>query len=66
MKAPLQMWFVQSANQERRKPQNRMRRAVREAEELEDRMVDYWLELGRVALDGHEAASVRHKPKRVA
>ena len=60
------MWFVQSANQERRKPQNRMRRAVREAEELEDRMVDYWLELGRVALDGHEAASVRYKPKRVA
>jgi hypothetical protein len=63
MKAPFQTWFVQSASQERRRPQNRLRRATREAEDLEDRMVDRWLELGRVALDGHEAASAKNKLK---
>ena len=66
MKAPFQTWFVHSASQDRRKPQNRLRRAAREAEDLEDRMVDYWLELGRVALDGHEAASYRSKKKSTA
>ena len=66
MKAPLHMWFVAPASQDRRKPQNRLRRATREAEDLEERMVDYWLELGKVALDGHDAARFKAKKKSTA
>jgi hypothetical protein len=60
------MWFVERPNQDRRKPANRLKRATREAEILEERMVDYWLELGKAALDGHEAASFKRKGKPAA
>jgi hypothetical protein len=57
------MWFVERPNQDRRKPANRLKRAVREAEMLEERQIDYWLELGKAALDGHDAARFRRKDK---
>jgi hypothetical protein len=66
MKAPIHMWFVHSASQDRRKASNRLKRATREAEILEERMVEYWLELGRVALDGHDAARFKAKKKSTA
>ena len=66
MKAPIHMWFVQPANQDRRKPSNRLKRATMEAEQLEERMVNHWLELGKAALDGHDAARFRGKKKPAA
>jgi len=59
MKDPLKMWFVQRPNHDRRKPGNRLKRAVREAELLEERMIDYWLELGKAALSGQHRTSAR-------
>lgn len=36
---------------DRRRPENRLKRVTMEAEELEDRQVDYWLSLADSALD---------------
>ena len=36
---------------DRRRPENRLRRVTMEAEQLEDRQVDYWLSLADTALD---------------
>ena len=36
---------------ERRRGENRLRRATQDAEEFEDRQIDYWLSLADVALD---------------
>jgi hypothetical protein len=36
---------------ERRRAENRLRRATQDAEEFEDRQIDYWLALADVALD---------------
>jgi hypothetical protein len=38
-------------NIDRRRPENRLKRSMIEAEELEDRQVDYWLALADTALD---------------
>ena len=65
MKAPLKMWFVERPNQDRRKPGNRLKRAARDAERLEERQIDYWLELGKAAMDGHTLAH-QYKKKSAA
>lgn len=36
---------------ERRRAENRLRRATQDAEEFEDRKIEYWLSLADVALD---------------
>lgn len=40
-----------SSHFDRRRPENRLQRVTMEAEELEDRQVDYWLSLADAALD---------------
>lgn len=40
-----------SSQFDRRRPENRLKRVTLEAEELEDRQVDYWLSLADSALD---------------
>jgi hypothetical protein len=46
---------------ERRRPENRLKRSMIEAEELEDRMVDYWLSLGDAALDNRREEKEERK-----
>jgi hypothetical protein len=41
-------------NIDRRRPENRLKRSMIEAEELEDRQVDYWLALADTALENTE------------
>jgi hypothetical protein len=36
---------------DRRRPENRLKRATLEAEELEERQIDYWLSLADAAFD---------------
>ena len=36
---------------DRRRPENRLKRVTMEAEELEDRQIDYWLALADTAFD---------------
>ena len=48
--ARLHFWFEQRPSRDRRRAANRLKRAVREAELLEERQIDYWLELGHTAL----------------
>ena len=50
--ARLHFWFEQRPSRDRRRAANRLKRAVREAELLEERLIDYWLELGHTALQG--------------
>ena len=40
-----------SSHFDRRRPENRLKRVTMEAEELEDRQIDYWLSLADTALD---------------
>ncbi len=40
-----------SSHFDRRRPENRLKRVTMEAEELEDRQIDYWLALADTALD---------------
>ena len=40
-----------SSHFDRRRPENRLKRVTMEAEQLEDRQVDYWLSLADSALD---------------
>lgn len=40
-----------SAQFDRRRPENRLKRVTMEAEQLEDRQVDYWLSLADSAFD---------------
>ena len=40
-----------SSQFDRRRPENRLKRVTMEAEELEDRQIDYWLSLADTALD---------------
>ncbi len=60
--ARLHFWFEEQSFRDRRRPANRLKRAVREAELLEERQIDYWLELGRAALQGTSYPT--HKPQR--
>jgi hypothetical protein len=50
MSLPIPLWFVQRGFHDRRRPANRLKRATREAEILEEGRIDLWLELGRIAL----------------
>lgn len=52
MYARLHFWFEQRPFRERRSAANGLKRAVRESELLEERQIDYWLELGHIALHG--------------
>jgi hypothetical protein len=40
-----------SSQFDRRRPENRLQRVTMEAEELEDRQIDYWLSLADSALN---------------
>ena len=40
-----------SSQFDRRRPENRLQRVTMEAEQLEDRQIDYWLSLADSALD---------------
>lgn len=46
---------------ERRRPENRLKRATIEAEQLEERIVDYWLSLGDAALDNRREEKEERK-----
>jgi hypothetical protein len=60
MPPPLPLWFVLHPPYDRRRPANRLKRATREAEILEERQIDLWLELGRIALSEKTEKSARH------
>jgi hypothetical protein len=60
MPLPLPLWFVHRPPYDRRLPANRLKRATREAEILEERQIDLWLELGRIALTEKKERSARH------
>lgn len=63
MHARPHFWFDERPFQERRKAANALKRATRESEMLEDRQVDYWLELGRTALQENNAARLSRPGK---
>ena len=58
-------WFEERPFQDRRKPANRLKRAAREIELLEESQIDYWLELGRTALQENNAARLP-RPRKAA
>lgn len=60
--ARLHFWFEEQFFRDRRRPANGLKRAVREAELLEEKQIDYWLELGRTALQSTSYST--HKPQR--
>jgi len=62
----LHFWFEQRPFQDRRRPANGLKRAVRETELLEERQIDYWLELGRVALQDTSYPARKLQRKRAA
>jgi hypothetical protein len=59
MPPPLPFWFAQRLSFDRRRPANRLKRATREAEMLEERRIDLGLELGRIALSDEAEDSAR-------
>jgi hypothetical protein len=50
MPLPISLWFPRSAAKDRRRRANGLKRATMEAEILEERRINLWLELGRIAL----------------
>lgn len=62
MHARLHFWFEHRPFRDRRSAANGLKRAMRETELLEERQIDYWLELGRTALQ--EANYPIRKPLR--
>jgi hypothetical protein len=48
---------------ERRRPENRLKRSMIEAEQLEDRVVDYWLSLADVAFEGSREKETNEQRK---
>jgi hypothetical protein len=51
---------------DRRRPENRLKRVTMEAEQLEDRQVDYWLSLADSALDTSWESRKRKEDKKTA
>jgi hypothetical protein len=66
MPLPIPLWFVQGTPYDRRRPANRLKRATMEAEMLEERQINLWLELGTVALEGDALALPHAKTKETA
>jgi hypothetical protein len=64
--ARLHFWFEQRPFQDRRRAANGLKRAVRETELLEEREIDYWVELGRTALQGASYRTQKIPVKRPA
>jgi hypothetical protein len=46
---------------ERRRPENRLKRSMLEAEQFEDRTIDYWLYLADIALDNRREEKEERK-----
>jgi hypothetical protein len=58
MPVPFPLWFVHRPPFDRRRPANRLKRATREAEIMEERRIELWLELGRIALNDTSEQSI--------
>ena len=65
MEEPRKDRFIHDPLVERRRPSHSLQRATREAELLEERIVDRWLEFGRIALE-EDPFRLRNRNREVA
>lgn len=64
MEEPRKDRFIHDPLVERRRPSHSLRRATREAEILEERIIDRWLEFGRIALE-EDPFGMRRRDRRL-